>query len=541
MRNGLRYPAWAALRWLPVAILALALATALTAVLESGLGIADASVLYLLAVVVTASLYGTWPAVAVSAAAFLVYDFLFTTPRLTLVVADPQEWLSLLLFLVVAVVIGRLTALQSARAAEAERRAGETEALFSIARSLAVADSTHGAALEIADRLRSRAAMGRVWIALGPTSSQERLIADTAPGERLPDHAVIWALHRTARERAPGWVRVHVGGADTRTRGRARADHEESVYRVPIEAESRTLGAISGTRTRPAEPPDAGETRLLSLAADQLGLVLRRQELTAEVTSAEVARRSDALKSSLVDSVSHDLRTPLTTIRALAGSLLDPDVTVDPVAGRDAARMIDAEAERLGLIVTNLLDLSRIEGGALRPEPEIHDLADLVSTSLRRHAPSLQGHEVVDETGRELPPVLVDPLFFEQALGNVLENAARHAGAGSPIRLRSERPNADGGDGRVDLVVEDAGRGVPKTELSRLFERFYRVPGTGAAGGGMGIGLSVARGYVVAMHGDMTAESSPLGGLAIRIRVPLAQPPEPVAAEAPTPAAAPRA
>ncbi|TMC62913.1 MAG: DUF4118 domain-containing protein, partial [Chloroflexi bacterium] len=159
MNNALRAraanAAAAILRSLPVVLPALAAATALAAVVETGLGVADASALYLLAVVVTAGLYGTWPAVAVSVASFLVYDFLFTTPRLTLVVADPQEWLSLLLFLVVAVVIGRLTALQRARAAEAERRARETEALFSIARSLAVADSISSAALQIALRLKA--------------------------------------------------------------------------------------------------------------------------------------------------------------------------------------------------------------------------------------------------------------------------------------------------------------------------------------------------------------------------------------------------
>ena len=210
----------AILRSLPVVLPALAAATALAALVETGLGVADASALYLLAVVVTAGLYGTWPAVGVSVASFLVYDFLFTTPRLTLVVADPQEWLSLLLFLVVAVVIGRLTALQRARAAEAERRARETEALFSIARSLAVADSISAAALQIALRLKADAGLDRVWISLGPTTAQERPIADTGTRDPHPAHAVIWALQRGSTDKLPGWVRVHVGSPEGHGRGR---------------------------------------------------------------------------------------------------------------------------------------------------------------------------------------------------------------------------------------------------------------------------------------------------------------------------------
>jgi len=265
--------------------------------------------------------------------------------------------------------------------------------------------------------------------------------------------------------------------------------------------------------------PGPDETRLLSLAADQVALALRREQLALEATKAEVARRSDTLKSALLDSVSHGFRTPLATIRALAGQLLDEETAPSAEATRETAGAIDDEAARLSDVVRNVLDLSRIEGNALRAELEVHELAELVRGAVRREKAIVEPKRVEVDLPDELPPVMVDAIFLDQALMNVLENAAAYAGPGAAIRVTASVAD----DGFVDLLVEDGGPGVPDEDLDRLFEKFYRRPTVRSARAGLGIGLSVARGLVEAIGGQLSAERSGLGGLAIRFRLPRAR------------------
>jgi two-component system sensor histidine kinase KdpD len=530
-----------------VGIAALTASTVVAAVLESGAGVADASSVYLLAVVVMAFRYGLWPAVATSLLSVVVYDLLFTAPRLTLTVADPQEWLSLLLFLVVAVVIARLAALQAERAADATRRADEARTLFGISRSLATAVSVQLAAREIVERLQAGAGMESAWIALGNNPSNERVLAGAVAGRARAPAAVHWTLHRSASDAGDQWVRTHTGrqpgraGDPSRAAGESAASRapgeplpvagEESrtevgaqtetsdMYRVGMEAEDQRFGSVWGVRAHGQGVPGPAETRLLSLAADQIALALRREQLASEATKAEVARRSDTLKTALLDSVSHGFRTPLATIRALAGQLIDEETTTSPQATRQAAGAIDQEAARLSDVVRNVLDLGRIEGDALKAELEVHELAEIVRGVVRREKAIVDPSRVDIDLSDGLPPVLVDAVFLDQSLTNVLENAAAYAGPGASIRV-SARP---GDDGFVDLLVDDSGPGVPDQDLDRLFEKFYRRATLRSARAGLGIGLSVARGLVEAMGGRLSAERSGLGGLAIRFRLPRAR------------------
>lgn len=506
----------------PIAAVALGLAsvagaTAVAWTLETWLGVGDASAVYLLAVVLVAGRFGTWPAVGVSIASFLVYDFLFTEPRFTFAVGVPQEWLSLLLFLVVAVVIGRLSALHAERAAQATLQAHEAHQMFAISRLLATTVDVRDAATGMAARLKDVTGMDRIWIGAAQSAAHERQLADTAAGEPRPDVAVPWLLHLPVDDHPAEWMRTHVG----RSRAERRPGAGElQAFRVSIEVEGRAMGSLWAYRAGPGDRPDRAATRLLSLAADQIGMAMRREQLAAEAASAEVARESDALKSALLDSVSHDLRTPLATIRAMAGGLLDEDLPISVETARKAASGIDTQAARLSEVVTNLLDLSRLEGGAIRPELEAHEPADLVRSTLARHAAAFEDRAITMEVPDDLRPVLVDALFFDQALANILENAARYADPSAAIRVRAEAPS--GQDDRLDLIVEDGGPGVDATELPRLFERFYRRSRAARTSPGVGIGLTVARGLIEAMDGTVDAEQSALGGLAIRLRLRLA-------------------
>lgn len=500
-------------------ILALGLTTLGVTLLERGdLAIDDASPIYLIAVVLMGAAFGTAAAVGTAIAAFLAYDALFTAPRGSLLVADPREWLDLLLFLFVALAVGRLVAIAHRRADAADRRTREANSLFALSRLLATADTTEDAAPAIATRLRSDARLERAWIAIGPVG-HERVVADTGAADGPPPRApVIASLVRQPGDEPARWIRTHEATAAAPS-GMARrgtsTDREQ--YRVRIESDGVVLGTLGATRARALGLPTREETRVLALSADQVALSVRRDQAHRAATELEVARQSDLLKTALIDSVSHDLRTPLASIRATAGSLADPAVDWTDDRRRAAAVIIDQESARLDRLVRAMLDLGRIDAGAVRVELEAHDLASVVPPVVDRLRPLLMGRDMVVDIPLDIPPVEVDAVLLEAVLTNLLENAATHAPPPAAVRLRAERRSI-GGDLMVRLVVEDGGQGVPADKLGRVFDRFHRVPG-GAIGGrrGMGVGLSVVKGLTEAMGGRAEAAASPLGGLAIAI------------------------
>ncbi len=489
-----------------LALASLGASTLTIALLRAGIHVTYPAPVYLLAVLAVGMRYGTAPAMLTSVAAFLLYDFLFVEPLYTLTINSPDEWLNLLLLLAVASVIGRLAALQAERTREAADRAREAEALHAITSVLAATRTVAEAAPAVATRLEMLTAMDRVWVSLGATPSEERTLADTAAPEPLPMPGWQVVLQRRP-DGQMRWVRAHVASRSAWRGPRA------ALHRVRIEVAGETLGSLWALRARDELEPDQAETRILSAAADQLGQAIVRDRLTQEATSAEIARQSEALKTALLDSVSHDLRTPLATIRAAAGSMLDESVKWSEDDHRQAFQAIDAEAERMGRLVRNLLDLSRIEGGALKPELEPCDLEDVVRQAVRR-ARVNPDRRIVVELIEPLSPVLADELYLGQVLGNLIENAIRYGG--DTIRVGGrELP-----DGLVQVSVEDDGRGVPDTALPHLFEKFYQAGAPGEAQRrGMGIGLTVVEGLTRAMEGQVSACRSELGGLRVDVRL----------------------
>ncbi len=284
------------------------------------------------------------------------------------------------------------------------------------------------------------------------------------------------------------------------------------------------MGSLWAIRQVSDPFPGRSHSRLLAAAADQLAQSVVRDRLAAEATAAEAARQGDALKSALLDSVSHDLRTPLSAIRAMAGNLMDPDVSMAVDDQRRAAMSIDREAERLSRLVRNMLDLGRIDGGGLCPSLEAYALPDLAEPVLDRVRPSVESGQVEFDMPPDLPAVRVDAMFIDQITTNLIDNAVRY-GAGRTIRV-----SARATEEFVELVVEDAGPGVPASELSHIFERFFRLPARpgSRAGGGSGIGLAVVKGFAEAMGGYALARRSALGGLAVVVGLPIEKMAEPV-------------
>jgi two-component system sensor histidine kinase KdpD len=488
-------------------VLAALVASSAVIALVGQLGVTHAAPVYLLAVVAVGMRWGTIPALITSVAAFLAYDFLFIQPLYTFTISNPEEWLNLLLLLAIAVAIGRLVARQTEHARELAQRAREAQALFGISRALAETRTVAEAAPIVLSRLAAAAAMDRIWFGLGPTPAEEQTIADTAPGASLPIPAWQVVLQRSPGDESARWVRMHVATAVRRGSSRA------TVHRVRVEASGEPLGSVWALRARDEREPDRSETRILSAAADQLGQAVIRDRVAVERTSAEIARRSEALKTALLDSVSHDLRTPLATIRAAAGSMLDDSVFWTAEDKYEAFLAIDSEAERMGRLIRNLLDLSRIEGGVLTPELEPTDPADLIAPAIRRAQATTTKHLTV-ELPDSLPPVLVDQLYLTQVLANLLENAVRYGG--DEIRVVGSRMP----DGRIELTVEDDGPGVAAKALPHLFEKFFQAGPPGESKRrGMGIGLTVVEGLTRAMRGEVEAGRSKLGGLRVDVRL----------------------
>ncbi len=478
-------------RFVVVASVSLGAATLAVAFLQDVLNVPNPSSLYLVAVVTTAIAAGTWGGVIASILSFALYNFLFVEPRYTLSVAQPGELVNLLLLLFVGIVVGQLAALQRRRADEAVAREREARSLFQVSRALATRASTPDVLPEVVSILRGDTRMGRIWIGLGPEPRAEKVVADTGDGPR-PDE------RRPAG--APADARGHAGTLGPRSPagrpGGPAADGPRRLSR-PDRGRLPSRTARSGRCGHGEDRlPDQTETRLLAATADQLGQALRQDRLAAEARAAEVARKSEELMSALLQSVSHDLRTPLATIRAAAGTLR-PGTPLSEEDQRESADAIDREVEYLNRLVTNLLDLSRIEAGVLRADRDVFELDDVVSRTLERLARRLADRRL--EVALAAPPRRGRsdlPRRGRQQRDRERDQVhdARHAdpGRGGP------RAN----DGFVRLTIEDGGPGVPDDAMPRLFEKFYRVPGgPGGSRSGTGIGLAVVRGLIEATGG----------------------------------------
>ena len=484
--------------------------------------IANVSMLYLIAVLATAVAFGRGPAILASVAAFLTFDFFFVEPYYTFAVTDPEEWIALLVFLATAVITGQLAADQRRRAEEAMQREREAVVLYDIVRLMSGPDL--GRALDaIAERLRQELQLTAVAIEVIDSARLDVTRAEAGDPEvlrLLPASAAVPAqlLHEgpapTALQRGkPGrWV----GVVPPRPPGEPRRIPSDRFHLVPVKVEGQRAGTIVLVRAPEGPRFTAVDDRLLSAVAAQVGQALERVRLRREATEAEVLRRADELKTALLNAVSHDLRTPLASIIASAGSLRQRDVAWTGEEQEEFAEAIEEEALRLNQIVGNLLDLSRMEGGTLKPEKGWYDLGALVDDVLGRLRPLTAQHRIVVSIPDDLPPVLLDYVEIDQVLSNLIENATKHTGTGTEIRVSARR-----NDDEVQVEVADRGLGVPPAALPHLFEPFYRVGAQRPRPKGTGLGLAVAKGLVEAHGGRIWAEKRPDGGVRFVFTLPL--------------------
>jgi two-component system sensor histidine kinase KdpD len=476
----------------------------LIGLIEARIDIPNLSILYLLVVMLCAVTWGWWNALAAAVLAFLAYDFSFVEPRYTFTIRDPEEWLALLIFLVVAAVTSNLAARERARREQASRQARTATLLYDLSRALTAEDQVAGLRA-VAERL------------VGEFGLDGVVIARSDEGGRLEPLVSVGKVKGALGSEPAGRVFAAPGGPNRPGRWivlRARGDPRRApVANFPLNSDGRQIGMLRLVGRSAGFADD--ETHLLATIADRLALDLEQERLREEANQAEVLRRTDELRTALLSSVSHDLRTPLAAIKASAESLLQHDVAWSEEDRDGFAGAIVRESDRLNRLVANLLDMSRIEGGALRPQRDWYDLGELVREVVGRLRPFLDGRRIELAIADDLPPVSLDYLMIDQVVTNLLENAVKYTPPGTPLDIRVERRG-----NRIRVKIADHGPGIPPDKRQAVFDKFYRLERRGQIRGS-GLGLAVTRGLVEGHDGRIWAEETPGGGATFVFELPL--------------------
>jgi two-component system sensor histidine kinase KdpD len=458
---------------------------------------------YLLAVVLAAVRWGLWPAVIASASSVLAFDFFFVPPRLSFSVSDTEYLITFLGLFTVGIVISSLVATARRRAEELRGREAETASLLSFSRDLAGASDAGAVAAAAAGNI-SATLGGRVALLLpeGEALRVAAAVPGTPGGSTLTEDELAVA----------SWV---LREGTTAGRGSGTLGDSVMLY-LPLRTVSRTVGVLGVRLEDESAHRSPRVRRLLEAFATQAALALDRARLVAEAEQSRLLQARENLERALANSLSHDLRTPLVSILGALGTLRDPGSGLGEPARRDLLDGAWEEAGRLNRLVGNLLDMTRLEAGAVVLKVEPADVEELVGIALRVVEPRLGARPVRVSIPPGLPLVPLDETLMTQVLVNLLENALKWSPPDGPIDVAAA-PAA----GRLTLAVADRGPGVPEADLPRLFEKFYRVGGPERSQGGSGLGLSICRGFVEAHHGAIRAENRSGGGLRIVITLPL--------------------
>ena len=460
-----------------VALLGPVLLTIALSAARDGLSLPGDLLLYLLLVVVVAAIGGMAPALVAAVAGSLLANYYFTPPIHTFTISEGENLLALAVFLMVAGVVSLLVAVANRRTAEAARARAEAETLAAMSGAVAASDNPLG-----------------------------QLVAQLRAAFSAEAVAVL-------RERADGWEVDAAAGEP-----------------VPITPEGASLQLpLGGNAVLVVVGADVND-RDLDIAhsfAAQVRVALERRQLEADAASAEDLAETNALRTALLAAVSHDLRTPLASIKASVTSLLQRDVDWTPEATAEFLATIDEETDRLNSLVGNLLDMSRLQTGALQLVIRAVGLDEVVLRALgglpERPVP------VTVDVPEDLPPAFADAALLERAVANVIDNARVWSPPDRPVRVEA----AALGD-QIVLRVVDRGPGVPPAERSKIFEPFQRFGDNPRNGNGVGLGLAVARGFVEGMGGEISVEDTPGGGLTMVIALPAAEPQAQVQVQVPS-------
>jgi len=457
---------------------------ALTVALShSGLNHTTVALTFLLVVLFTAAAWGLRESVVASLVAMICFNVFFMPPVGTVTIADPQNWLALFVFLVTSLVASKLSDTARKRAVESEKRRSETERLYSLSRMILMSagDLTQTAG-DVAFRIR------QVFDFQGVTLFESGLNRYFSAGEDLP----------SSREPL----------ADVARRGGLVRDSEMSLVIVALSLGGKPVGSLALRGSLASDGALQAAANLAALALERA----RNQDLAAR---AELSRQTQEFKSTLLDAVAHELKTPLTSIKAAVSSVLSRHQSLTP-AEAELLTIVDEETDHLTRIVREAIHMAKIEAGKLHLNRKQIALDALVRTTLEDMNPRMEGRCVEMQTADNLPPVLADEDLLQLVVRQYLDNALKFSPAGSPLLLRLRAQI-----GQVEFMVQDQGSGIPESDLPRVFERYFRGPSVQESAEGTGMGLSIAREIISAHGGKVHVESEPGTGSRFYFTLPL--------------------
>ncbi len=480
----------------------------------------QASLLYLPVVLLLAVRFGFGPAIFGAFLSFLCWDYFFLPPFGTLTVADPKDWISLGIFLLAAIVTARLASQARAQTREARTRESEIVTLFQASETLSREVRAEHLLAALSDQLQTLCHATLCLVFRRETGGVMNLIAGSqtqSPGsedflriQRLVEAACANSLVIGFGSSRHLWTKAL---SEIEPPFFTRSITEIGVS-LPLRAGDSLVGALYVGPRDDGKAYSASEERLILTLANHAAVVLARDLLAEQAAQATALKEADTLKEALLSLVSHELRTPLAAIKASASGLLQPDACWEEAARHEILVTIDAEADRLSALVSNLLDLSRLEAGAWKPRKDWCDLAEVVGTALD-HLPPGEAARVEVDVSPDLPLIQADYTQVTLVVSNLLENAVKYTPLDSPICLSitvTRNGPLESAISGVTLRVRDYGTGLTIGEEEILFDRFYR--GRKHQGGGIhgtGLGLALCRAIVQAHGGRLWAANAPAG------------------------------
>ena len=445
------------------------------------LNLGNVALLYLLPVMVAASLFGLRPGLFAGVASSLAYNFFFLPPTGTLTISNPENVVSVLVLLGVAIATSQLTSRVRAQADLAAASARTNATLAGFLRQLGSINDGDELARAICEEIGRLFGLRTMLITPSPTGSGLAVRATNDEAARLE------AMEQAAAQ----WV-LDTGAPAGRGSGTLAAS--EWLFR-PLRAGERTLAVLGLAREAGGDPIRADQLPLLTSLVDQAALLIERLRLETEMRGIDRLRERDRLRGALLSSVSHDLRTPLTAIIGAAAEL-HRGATPELIA------TIESEAQRLNRFIVNLLDMARVEAGALDMRVEPVDLADAVAGAAQDARHALEGHAIELDVAPNLPLVRTDPQLLHHCLLNLLDNAGRYADPGTAITIRGVHRY-----GTLTLAILDRGPGIPPGREAEIFETFRRIEGSDRHVGGTGLGLAIVKAFAEAMGMTVAARN----------------------------------
>jgi two-component system sensor histidine kinase KdpD len=480
-----------------------AIALGIGLLLKAFVAVQSISLVFLTAVLASAVAWGLLPSLFACVLSVLGYNFFFLPPLYTFTVADPENVVALFFFLIVAVIVSHLTAATRRQVVTARARAKTTAELYAFSRKVAgigaLDDLLWATAFQIASMLNVRAML------LMPVAEGEGLeVASGYPPEDRLDAADMAAARWTWEHNRPAGR-----GADTLPGGKRLF--------LPLRTGSGPVGVLGIDRETPGPLLTPDERRLLDALGDQAAVAIERISLAKGLDQARVLAETERLRAALLTSISHDLRTPLASIMGAVSSLRSYPEKYGATEREELLATLQDEAERLNRFVSNLLDMTRLESGAIELKLDLIDVGEIIGAALQRAANVVARHHVEVTVEPELPMLRLDVVLFEQVLFNLLDNAAKYSPAGSRIEIRASR------DGElVEIEVVDEGPGIPPDDFERIFDKFYRVQAQDRRRAGTGLGLAICRGFVEALGGWIVARNRrDRSGAVLTIRMPV--------------------